>query len=369
MKYCCAFCKKCWNHPVDKCIFCGREITQIKETQYRVIGFTEVFIPSTGNEKVPYYVNILEDQKKYKIIQKTFEKHDIGDIIDFQENKKSDQTIGVIGTGLLGTQIASYLIQYGYPTIVKTRSEVRKSVTLSKIQKQISKRLSDEEVKKSLQNLLITTDYSDLTHCDIVIEAATEDIVIKEEIFRILSEICEPQTIFATNSSSLSIDELSAASNRPEKCIGMHFFNPVHRMDLVEVVIGKSTSNDTISVIKEIVTRLNKRPIVVKNSPGYVVNRLLLPQINDAIYLLEEGVASKEDIDNAIKLGLNHPMGPFELADFIGLDICLSILEVLHRELQDPHNKPAPILYKLVEQGKLGFKTGEGFYSYGKVAR
>lgn len=367
MKYCCTYCNKCWNHPVEKCIFCGNEITQIKETQYKVVGFSEVFIPSTGNEKVPYYVNILEDGKGDKIIKKSFEKYEIGDTIDLMEDKRTDMTIGVIGTGLMGIQIASYLIQYHYPTTVKTRAEENASVILSRIQKQISKRLTQDQMKKSLKNLHITTKYEDLAHCDIIIEAVIEDLKIKKEIFNNLSKICGPSTIFASNSSSLSIDDLSIASNRPEKCIGMHFFNPVHRMDLVEVVVGKSTSETTINTIKNLVIKLNKRPIVVKNSPGYVVNRLLLPQINEAIHLFENGVASKEDIDNATKLGLNHPMGPFELADFIGLDICLSILEVLHRELHDPHYKPAKLLYDLVNQGKLGFKSGEGFYLYGKV--
>lgn len=366
MKYCCVHCKKCWNHPVEKCIFCGQEITQIKETRYKVIGYSEVFIPSTGNEKVPYFVNLLEDTRGHKIFQKSFHKNEIGTIIDLQEDMVHDQQVGVVGSGLMGVQLAAYMVQYGFPTVLKTRSEESKRIAYAKIQKNISKRMSEEEVKKSLLNLTISTEYNSLANCDLIIEAIAEDITLKKEIFKELSNVCKPSAIFSTNSSSLSIDELADMTDRPEQCIGMHFFNPVHRMDLVEVVIGNATTDQTKSVIIDLVLKLNKKPIIVKNSPGYVVNRLLLPQINEAILTLEEGVATKEDIDNAVKLGLNHPMGPFELADFIGLDICLSILNVLYTKFDNPKYQPSQLLKTMVEEGKLGFKSGEGFYNYGR---
>ena len=364
MKYCCIHCKKCWNHPVEKCIFCGKEITQIKETRYKVIGYSKVFIPSTGNEKVPYFVNLLVDKQGHKIFQKSFQKYDIGKIIDLMEVTVQDQKIGIVGSGLMGVQLAAYMIQHGFPTILKTRSEDSKRIAYTKIQKNISKRMSEEEVNKSLRLLTISTDYNNLAKCDLIIEAIAEDSTLKKEIFKNLSNICKQSTIFSTNSSSLSIDELADMTARPEKCIGMHFFNPVHRMDLVEVVIGNTTSDETKSKIIDLVLKLNKKPIVVKNSPGYVVNRLLLPQINEAILTLEEGIATKEDIDSAVKLGLNHPMGPFELADFIGLDICLSIINVLYKKFEDPKYRPSHLLNTMVEEGKLGFKSGEGFYKY-----
>ena len=364
MKYCCIHCKKCWNYPVEKCIFCGREITQIKETQYKVIGYSEVFILSTGNEKVPYFVNLLEDTKGHKIFQKSFQKYDLGKIIDLKEDTVQNQHVGVVGSGLMGVQLAAYMIEYGFPTVLKTRSEDSKKIAYAKIQKNISKRMSEEEVKKSLRRLTVSTDYADLEKCDLIIEAIAEDITLKKEIFKDLSNVCKPSAIFATNSSSLSIDDLAKMTDQPEKCIGMHFFNPIHRMDLVEVVIGNATSEQTKSSIIDLVLMLNKKPIIVKNSPGYVVNRLLLPQINEAINILEEGIATKEDIDSAVKLGLNHPMGPFELADFIGLDICLSILNVLHKKFDDPKYQPSQLLKTMVDEGKLGFKSGEGFYKY-----
>ena len=224
--------------------------------------------------------------------------------------------------------------------------------------------MSEEEVIRLIRLLNVTTEYDDLTDCDIIIEAIAEDIALKMDVFKNLSNSCKPSTIFSTNSSSLSIDALAKVSDRPGQCVGMHFFNPIHRMDLVEVVIGTSTSDQTKSQAIELVSRLNKIPIVVKNSPGYVVNRLLLPQINEAILTLEEGIASKEDIDCAVKLGLNHPMGPFELADFIGLDICLSIINVLYDKFNDSKYCPSQLLVAMVEEGKLGFKSGEGFYKY-----
>ena len=228
----------------------------------------------------------------------------------------------------------------------------------------MSKSLPELEVEEYLKNLVITTDYSDFNGTAMVIEAAKEDLQVKKEIFSALSEVCGADTIFSTNSSSLSIDALAEVTNRPEKFLGLHFFNPVHRMNLVEVVIGTKTSDTTKKFALDFAQDLKKKPIIVKNSPGFIVNRLLLPQINEAIHLLGDGIASKEDIDSAVKLGLNHPMGPFELADFIGLDTCLSILEVLHAGLGDEYFKPAPLLKEMVGQGKLGFKSREGFYCY-----
>lgn len=365
MKYCCEGCSRCWNYPVDSCIFCGGAVLPVEETEYRVIGSSEVFIPSTGNEKVPYYVNLLEDRSGHRVIQKSFEKRAIGDVVGSGEESKPRQKIGIVGTGLLGSQIATYLLQYGHPVAIKTRSEISRQATYAKIHKQLSKKMDSAEVDRVCGRLTITTSYDDFADCDLVIEAAAEEIGVKQEIFRELSAVCRPPAILATNSSSLSIDELASVTDRPGQCIGLHFFNPVHRMDLVEVVIGKATSGQTKEIVCDLVTALNKQPIIVRNSPGFAVNRLLLPQINEAVRLYEQGIATKEDIDSAIKLGLNHPMGPFQLADFIGLDICLNILEVLSLNLLNPQYEPAGLLRDLVSQGKLGVKTGEGFYNYG----
>ncbi|MEN6290828.1 MAG: 3-hydroxyacyl-CoA dehydrogenase NAD-binding domain-containing protein, partial [Methanobacterium sp.] len=295
---------------------------------------------------------------------KSVSQYQIGGLFEFESKKSKDLVIGVIGTGLLGSQIANYILEYGYKIVLKTRSEEQKLLISDQIRKRISKKLTDSQVNKCLQKLHTTTDYSDLSECSIIIEASAEDIDIKKRIFRELSTACTDECILATNTSSLSIDVLGEASDRPDKVIGMHFFNPVHKMDLVEIVLGENTSQTTKDLIVTLAIDLNKSPILVKNSPGFIVNRYLLPQINEAIRMLEEGVSSKEDIDSAIKLGLNHPMGPLELADFIGLDICLSILEVLAEGFGSERFKPTKLLSEMVNEGKLGVKSGEGFYKY-----
>jgi len=361
----CVTCNKSWNFPVEKCIFCGEIVENVEECSiYKVFGFSEVQVPSVENEKVPYFVYFLIDKKGNKIFRKSFNRYQIGDIFKLEYEKIENFTVGVIGTGLLGSQISEYMLVYGYPTVIKTRSEDSKKQIRDKLEKKLSKKFTESEVNACLRNLEITTDYSHLVSCDLIIEASAEDLEIKRNIFKEVSTACTRDTIFATNTSSLSIDKLAKATDRPGMFIGMHFFNPVHKMNLVEIIVGEQTLPETIETIKKFTTKINKKPIIVMNSPGFVVNRYLLPQINEAIKMVEEGIASKEDIDSAIKLGLNHPMGPLELADFIGLDICLSILEVLTKGFKSEHFKPAKLLRQKVSEGKLGYKSGEGFYSW-----
>ena len=209
-----------------------------------------------------------------------------------------------------------------------------------------------------------TTNIEDLADCDFIIEAASEDMEIKKDIFRQLDRICRPEVILSSNTSSLSITEIASVTDRPERVAGMHFFNPAPVMKLVEVVPGYNTSDETIEVVKKVATNLQKTPIVVNESPGFVVNRMLVPMINECVGVLAENIASAEDIDRAMQLGANHPMGPLALADLIGLDVCLSIMEVLHKELGEDKYRPHPLLRKMVRAGKLGQKTGEGFYKY-----
>jgi len=364
MMYRCDKCEKTWTHPLKACIFCGEELKNEVSEQFSVIGFTEVFIPSIKNETVPYYVFLLEDEHGNKCLKKSYQKFKIGDKFDYGSSNKDNTVFGVIGTGLLGMQICEYLITSGYVTVLKTRDPLAISTIQSKITARLQKSHTLESAKEILKLLVVTTSFSEIKSCDLIIEAVPEKFELKTEVFRELSKICDKKTIFSTNSSSLSISKLATFSDRPDKFIGIHFFNPVKRMDLVEVVVGEKTSEETTNRIVSLLTNLKKKPIIVKDSPGYIVNRLLLPQINEAIIMLEEGIASKEDIDTAVKLGLNHPMGPFQLADYIGLDICLSILEVLDKESTMIKNKPAALLYKMCEEGKLGIKTKEGFYKY-----
>jgi 3-hydroxybutyryl-CoA dehydrogenase len=364
MVYVCDHCNKSWSHPISQCIFCGNEIKEIREAKYKILGRSKVNIPAASNEKVPYFSYLLQDKNNVVIAKSCYEVFDIGDEIELNTNKQKNLRVGIIGTGQMGTDIAAYVLRYGNSVVVKTRSNQSSERALSRLISKLLKGSSQMQVDQYVENLEITTDYVSLENCDIVIEAVPEKLDIKREVFKNLSKVCNSETIFATNSSSISIDAIARITDRPEKCIGMHFFNPVSKMDLIEVVIGRHTSEDTKNKIIDFSVGLNKKAIIVKDSPGFIVNRLLLPQINEAVSLLEGGIATKEGIDQAIISGLGHPMGPFALADLIGIDVCVSILETLHNELSNDRYKPAATLYDMVRNNKLGKKAGEGFYKY-----
>jgi len=364
MSWFCSKCEKSWSYPLKECIFCGNPLIENATRDCCIIGSTKVFVPSTENEKVPYYVYLTEDKNGVKSIIKSQLKFEVGDRIDLNQKTVPRTKIGIVGSGLMGLQISEYLILRGYPIVIKSRNENNYDRILSKLKQKISHDVGIDELAFRLKCIKITSQYSDLSDCSIIIDASSENLSIKKEIFIELSKISSASTILATNSSSLSIDEIASVTKYPGQVIGIHFFNPVKKMSLVEVIIGTETSDKTKEIVMDFLKNIEKVPIFVKNNPGFIVNRLLLPQINEAIKLLESGIATKEDIDTAVKLGLNHPMGPFQLADFIGLDICLSILEVLHTELQNDYYKPADLLYIMVNEGRLGYKTGKGFYEY-----
>lgn len=279
------------------------------------------------------------------------------------------QNVMVIGAGQMGSGIAQVCAMAGYKVYLNDLKEefVQKGfATIQKnLQRQVDKeKMTAEEKQEVLSRLTASTDLQDAAQTDLVIEAAVENMKIKSDIFAKLDQITPEHTILATNTSSLPITEIAAATKRPEKVIGMHFMNPVPVMKLVEIIRGLATSEEVYQAIEDMTKTLKKTPVEVNDFPGFVSNRILMPMINEAIYTLYEGVAEKEAIDEVMKLGMNHPMGPLTLADFIGLDTCLYIMETLHDGFGDDKYRPCPLLRKYVKAGWLGRKTGRGFYSY-----
>jgi 3-hydroxybutyryl-CoA dehydrogenase len=279
------------------------------------------------------------------------------------------QRVGVVGAGTMGNGIAHVFARSGYHVVlcdVEQRFLDRGMETIRKnLDREASKNKITAEAKAAaLSRIEPVLERAKLAACDFLVEAATEKFAVKSEIFRDLDRICRPEIILASNTSSISITKLAALTERPDKIIGMHFFNPVPVMKLVEVIRGLATSNETFEIVRDLALKLEKTPVEVNDSPGFVSNRVLMPLLNEAMYAVLEGVATPEAVDEVFKLGMAHPMGPLALADFIGLDVCLDIMRVLQKGFGDPKYRPCPLLTKMVDAGWLGKKSGRGFYRY-----
>jgi 3-hydroxybutyryl-CoA dehydrogenase len=279
------------------------------------------------------------------------------------------QRVGVVGAGTMGNGIAHVFARGGCDVVlcdVEQRFLERAIETVGKnLEREVAKgKITAEDKAAALRRIRTVTDRGQLADCDFVIEAATEKFEIKAEIFRELDRVTRPEIILASNTSSISITKLGAVTKRPEKVIGMHFFNPVPVMKLVEVIRGLATSQETFSETRNLSLKLDKTPVEVNDAPGFVSNRVLMPLLNEAMFAVMEGVATAEAVDEVFKLGMAHPMGPLTLADFIGLDVCLDIMRVLQSGLGDPKYRPCPLLIKMVDAGWLGKKSGRGFYTY-----
>lgn len=279
------------------------------------------------------------------------------------------ENVGVIGAGQMGAGIAQVCASINKKVILCDIKEEFVKAGMNTINRNLNRslnkeRIDQEDMDNTLSNICTTLRNEELKNCDIIIEAIIENVEIKKKLFANLGEICGNETILASNTSSIPISILANASSRPKKVVGMHFMNPVPVMKLVEVIRAKDTSDDTFDTTFKLAKDLNKVPVLVNDFPGFVSNRILLPMLNEAMFCVMEGVAEPEAIDTVMKLGMGHPMGPLRLADFIGLDTCLAIMQVLHRDMNDEKYRPCPLLESMVKSGKLGNKTGKGFYKY-----
>jgi 3-hydroxybutyryl-CoA dehydrogenase len=359
----CPVCNLVWHQPVSACIQCGSTLVRCKPSTLRVLHVTKVEVPSQEHQEVPYYCLLLEDEAGLHYVRKSRQAYRPGDEIAEGERRGEGSaiTLGIVGTGTMATGIAEAAMGAGWSLVWKSRSSQSLEKAKSRLRERLARAMDAAEVAKAMQSVIVTTDFGRLADADLVIESVIEDLVTKQQVFASLSRVCSPEAILASNTSSLSVNEIAATTSNPERVIGMHFFNPVPRMRLIEVARGAHTSDATVARVSQLAEHLGKVPIVVQDTPGFIVNRVLMPYLNEAARLVQEGVASAEDVDTAVQLGLQHPIGPLALIDLIGADIFVKIMDALASRTHENRFEPAEVARRLVAEGRLGRKTGGGF--------
>jgi len=359
----CSNCRKSWRYPINICLFCGQEVQEEATGSLVVHAVTEVDIPSTEHDRVPYFNVLLRDENDNFFLRKHLHKVTVGEEFIEETGQEQNLKIGIVGTGIMGTGLGALFLQYGYPLTIIGRSEASLDRSRSKIRNLLVKLLEEDETDSRLENTTFEVETATLAECDLIIESIAEDLAVKQQLLKKIEQECSAVCIIATNTSSLSINELSSVLRYPQRFLGLHFFNPVDRMQLVEVVKGTSTSSDTIKKGTSLVESLAKSPVAVNDSPCFIVNRVLMPFLNEAVRIYDDKAASPEDIDKAVVLGLNHPIGPLALIDLIGVDIFVKIMQNLSRSLGSGYD-PGQAALELVEKNHTGRKSGAGFYNY-----
>ena len=363
--YRCIGCKREWDYPVEVCIFCNGTVTKIFTDEYIVEEAIEVSVATEDHPITPYHVMLLKDREGLRRFKKSFERPRIGDrVLDDALEPSGREIIGIVGTGTTGRGIAEVALKTGHTVILMGRSRTSLENAQNSLSRSLSKSMTSEEAQIAIKKIITTTDFEQLAQSDFIIESVVEDIGIKRDIFHKLDAICSCDVVLASNTSSLKISKISEGLTHPERVAGLHFFNPITRMRLIEIIKTENTSEDVLKKCTLLAARLNKESVIVVDSPGFIVNRLIFAMINEACHALEEGIAGVEDIDKAMKLGANYHMGPFELADLIGLDLTLEILQNLHATSDSTKFQPSYVLKDLVERGCMGKKNRKGFYSY-----
>jgi len=361
----CQHCDLSYAYELPVCSFCGGELNLIEAPEAMVLAVTEVNSPPLGHENVPYWTALLEAKDHSKTLYKSDVPLVTKEVVLFGDQHMEERlTVGILGCGIMGSGLAEHLLAHGHPVIWYARNDEKLEKARQRVMNRLGRTLDASDVEHASERLKTTGALEDLAPSDMVIEAIAEEMSAKLVLLSDVEPFVRDDVVIATNTSGLSIDDLSCALTHPERFGALHFFNPVPRMRLVETAVGSATSPEVSAFLDDFARSLGKTPVRVSATPAFAVNRALMPLINEAIRELEEGVADAESIDQAITLGLNHPMGPLALADLIGLDVCEKIMRNLAERLGDKTYLPRPLLVQLVAEGNLGRKTGQGFYQH-----